>query len=340
MDRVFLIFSGNFLYWNSLILTLAAAAGICAFVSMCLAWGEKPLTIALYVPCALVLSVVLGRFVHWYTLTNQYRGLADAFADLSVGGYALMGAVAACLVLALVFRALKLTEDLPRFLDCLSASGCGAIALGRLSYFFSALDRGSIVSITSLPIAYPVVNGVSGAVEYRFATFLFQSLALMVLFAALLRLMVKRYRLRHVPAGDVTLVFALCYGALAVVLDSTRYDSLYLRSNGFVSAVQILSAVTVVAVAVCYSVRLVKAEGMKKWYTLVWTLIFTMMGGAGFMEYYVQRHGREALFSYIVMSVCLADFVALTLLLRRWTLDAETRKAANADGEMQAEDTE
>lgn len=334
MDRVFLIFSGTFLYWNSLILALSAAAGICCFVSLSLTRDEKPLTIALFIPCALVLSLVLGRFVHWYTLPNQYRGLSAAFADLSVGGYALMGVVAACLILALLFRVLRLTKDLPAFLDCLSVAGCGAIALGRLSYFFSSLDRGSIVSITKLPVAYPVVNAVSGAVEYRFATFLFQAAALTVLFVCLLWLFLKRERMHHVPAGDATLVFALCYCALAVVLDSTRYDSLYLRSNGFVSAVQILSAVTVAAVAVCYSVRLVRAGGMRKWYILIWVLSFLMMGGAGFMEYYVQRHGREALFSYIVMSACLADFVGLTLLLRHRTLGAE-RAAAEADEEAE-----
>lgn len=336
MDRVFLIFSGTFLYWNSLILALSTAAGICCFVSLSLYRNEKPLTIALFIPCALILSLLLGRFVHWYTLPNQYGGLGAAFKDLSVGGYALMGVVAACLILVLIFRALRLTTDLPGFLDCLSVAGCGGIALGRLSYFFSSLDRGSIVSITKLPVAYPVINAVSGATEYRFATFLFQAAALMVLFACLLRLFLKRSRMHHAPAGDAALVFALCYCALAVVLDSTRYDSLYLRSNGFVSAVQILSAVTVAAVAVDYSVRLVRAGGMRKWYVLVWGLIFTMMGGAGFMEYYVQRHGREALFSYIVMSVCLADFVALTLLLRRWTLDAE-KAAAEADEEAQGE---
>lgn len=332
MDRVFLIFSGTSLYWNSLILTLSAAAGICCFAALSLIWDEKPLTIALYIPCALVLSLVLGRFVHWYTLPNQYGGLGAAFANLSVGGYALMGVVAACLIVAAAFRALRLTENLPRLLDCVSVAGCGAIALGRLSYFFSSLDRGSIVSITKLPVAYPVVNGVSGVTEYRFATFLFQAAALMVVFACLLRLNLKNHRMGHLPHGDVTLVFALCYCALAVVLDSTRYDSLYLRSNGFVSAVQTLSAVTVVAVAVCYSVRLVRLGGMKKWYALVWGLIVTMLGGAGFMEYYVQRHGREALFSYIVMSVCLADFVMLTLLLRRWALDAG-KAPTKTDGE-------
>ena len=41
-----------------------------------------------------------------------------------------------------------------------------------------------------------------------------------------------------------------------------------------------------------------------------------LLGGAGFMEYYVQRHGDLAVFSYSVMSVCLIFIVGLALLTR------------------------
>lgn len=323
MDRLFLIFGQTFLYWNSLLLVLAAAAGICAFVSLYLLWDGKPLTAAVFVPCALALSVLLGRLVHWYCLPNQYGGMASAFRNLSSGGYALLGAFAACLIVGLLLWGLRMVDDFPRFLDCLSVAGCGAIAVGRLSFFYSSLDRGSIISVRKLPAAYPVLNAVSGALEYRFATFLFQAIAMAVLFSVLLYLLLRERCLVRIPAGDITIIFGLCYCAVAVLLDSTRYDSLYFRSNGFVSVVQILSAVVVVACAVQYSLRLVRADGMKKWYFLIWGLQLLMVGGAGFMEYYVQRHGREALFSYIVMGACLAQYCALTLLLRFWALTRE-----------------
>lgn len=329
MDRLFLIVGQSFIYWNSLLLVLAAAAGICALVSLHLLWNGREVGLALYVPCALVLSLVLGRLVHWYCLPNQYDGLLAAMTQPARGGYALMGAVAACLILALLWRKLGLIDALPRFLDCLSVAGCGAIAVGRLSFFYSSLDKGSIVKATTAPFAYPIVDAVSGQVEYRFATFLFQAVILGLLFAVLLGMLLRERRLPHLPAGDIALVFALCYCTAAVVLDSTRYDSLYFRSNGFVSVVQILSAVVVVGCTVIYSVRLIRADGMRKFYPLIWLLQLVMVGGAGFMEYYVQRHGREALFSYVVMSVCLADYVALTLLLRRWCLGIEQKKAYN-----------
>jgi len=49
--------------------------------------------------------------------------------------------------------------------------------------------------------------------------------------------------LRH---GHVAMLFMVFYSSMEFVLDSTRYDSSFLRSNGFVSLVQILCAVFLV----------------------------------------------------------------------------------------------
>lgn len=312
MNQIAFIIGDSSLYWTSLLLSLSAAAGICCLAALYPRQADERVCLALFVPFALVLSLVLGRLIHWYCLPNQYADLFTAMTKLSQGGYALMGAVAACLITAGILRATGLCANLPRFLDCLSVAACGAVALGRLSFFYSAQDRGSIVSVTSLPFAYPVVNAVSGLPEYRFATFLIQAMALGLLFAALLWMLLRKKN----PDGDVALVFALVYCALAVVLDSTRYDSLYFRSNGFVSVVQILSCVTLVAIVVFYSVVGIRRNGFDRRYVFLWVQELLMFGGGGLMEYYVQRHGREAVFAYTIMSACLADIVLLTLALR------------------------
>ena len=41
-----------------------------------------------------------------------------------------------------------------------------------------------------------------------------------------------------------------------------------------------------------------------------------MMGVAGYMEYYVQRHGNEAAFAYSLMSGGLIAIVLMTLVIR------------------------
>ena len=118
----------------------------------------------------------------------------------------------------------------------------------------------------------------------------------------------------------------LIYGASQVMLDSTRYDSLFFRSNGFVSIVQVFSALALGLTMVVFSVRMVKAGGFKFWYVPLWILWAAFVGGGGFMEYYVQRHGDQALFAYSVMTLCLAVIVLLTLKVWKAGVKAERKK--------------
>ena len=183
--------------------------------------------------------------------------------------------------------------------------------------FFNSSDRGQIVASTrSLPWVYPVTNAVSGATEYRLATFLLQAMVALLLFLALTAFYRRANKRGTVRDGDTCLIFLMLYGASQVVLDSTRYDSLFFRSNGFVSVVQVLGAVALVLAMILFSRRMVKARGFRAWQIFLWLLIGIAIAGAGYMEYYVQRRGNEALFAYSVMSGCLLFVIALTLLIR------------------------
>ena len=156
----------------------------------------------------------------------------------------------------------------------------------------------------------------SGAVEYRLATFALQSMVALALFIGLAVFYNKGQKRGKLRDGDTCLLFLLLYGASQVVLDSTRYDSLFFRSNGFVSVVQVLGAVALVLAVILFSRRMVKARGLRAWQIFLWLLIGIAIGGAGYMEYYVQRRGNEALFAYSVMSGCLLFVILLTLLIR------------------------
>ena len=207
----------------------------------------------------------------------------------------------------------------------MAIAGCAGMAVGRLASFFNSSDRGQIVEkIQSLPFVYPVTNAVSGQLEYRLATFVIQAMVAGALFVGLA---IFEWRSRgRKQDGDTCLIFLLFYGASQVVLDSTRYDSLFFRSNGFVSMVQVLAAVAMAFAAVLFSVRLVKRTGLRWWYVLLWLLQAAGVGAAGYMEYYVQRRGNEAVFAYSVMSACLLAVVALALVIR--SLGRRSRKSA------------
>ena len=51
------------------------------------------------------------------------------------------------------------------------------------------------------------------------------------------------------------------------------------------------------------------------------------MGGAGYMDYYVQRHGDQAAFAYTNMGACLAVMVLIALIERTLAVSAEWKKA-------------
>lgn len=313
MEQIAFISGNSVFYWNSVVLALAAGAASCIFLAFYLP-GGRPGAAAAAVPGALVLSLFFGRLLHWYFRPDSYPGFWSAITDYTSGGYALIGCFVGCAAAAGLVKLLRLEPFAPAMLDAMSLGGCAGIAVGRLACFFSAADRGQLMPFTALPLAYPVNNVVTGAPEYRLATFVLQAMAAALIFAALAVFFLLGKKRR---TGDVTLLFLLLYGLTQAVLDSTRYDSLYLRSNGFVSAVQLLSAAALVGVSALFSARMVKGRGMRRRYVPLWIGMLALLGGAGYMEYFVQRHGDRALFSYAIMTACLGIFTALSLLTYR-----------------------
>lgn len=329
MDKIAYLGENTVIYWNSIVLTLGALVAICFFLAFYLGKTGNLAAAFATVPVALVLSLLAARFFHWYCRTDSYESFSVAMTDHTTGGYALMGVFLGCFLAAALLRLLQLHKNLPEMLDAMALAGCAGIAVGRLASLFNSSDRGNVVSFESLPFAYPVTNAVSGAVEYRLATFMIQAMVALALFVALSLFYLRGNRKGNLRSGDTALIFLLIYGASQVVLDSTRYDSLFFRSNGFVSMVQVLGAVGLAVSIVCFSRRMVKARGFHFWQVLLWVLIVAAMGGAGFMEYYVQRRGNEAVFAYSVMSGCLVVIILLTLLIRLLAVRAERKFAAH-----------
>ena len=333
MDKIALYSGGTALYWNSIVLTLAAAVAICFFLAFYLGKsGNAPAGFAA-VPVGIVLSLVFARFFHWYCRADSYTSFFTAMTDYTWGGYALMGVFLGCTVTAVLTRGLCLHRNTPEMLDAMSIAGCAGIAVGRLASLFNSSDRGQVLeNFRSLPFAYPVNNAVSGAVEYRLATFFLHALVALALFIALAVFYRKGQKRGKLKDGDTCLIFLLIYGASQVVLDSTRYDSLFFRSNGFVSVVQVLGALGLALAVFVFSRRMVKARGMRAWMIFLWLAIAGLIGGAGYMEYYVQRRGNEALFAYSVMSACRLAFVCLTLVIRKLAVRVERRYHGAFDG--------
>ena len=325
MEKIAFISGEAFYYWSSIVLALSVVTAIVLFASVYIKKGGRIPALCLAIPLCLVSSLVLGRLVHWYCRTDAYESFWVAMTHYASGGYALMGAFAGCILTALVLWALHISDSFTQMLDSLAIGGGAGIAVGRLASLFNASDRGPAVPETlGLPFAYPVTNAVSGEVEYRLATFMLQGIFTAILVVGLLLYMAGTRKRKPLKNGDIFLLFLLFYGTSQIVFDSTRYDSLFMRSNGFISIVQILGAVGLVLPIVLFSIRMVKNTGMKGGYVALWVLMLAAIGGAGYMEYHVQRHGDQALFAYTIMTACLVVAVALSLVI--WCICRKGKK--------------
>ncbi len=312
MAQIAFIAGDNFLYWKDILLILAAASFVFTFLALYWGHGGKFEAGIVTVCMALGLSMVLSRLVHWYSSPDSYPDLLSVAGS---GGYQLIGCFLGCPMAVLLGKAMGLHDHTGKMLDHMCLAGSLAISLGRLASLFDGTCRGQILENTLLPWVYPVENVVSGAVEYRFATFLVQSQIAGLLFFALLYAYVKRPE-KSVD-GETAEVFLLCYSASQIVLDSTRYDSAYFHFNGFVSIVQVACAVTLVAIIVRASIGRIRRKQVRTVDFGIWACIAGLIGLAGYMEYYVQRHGNLALYAYSVMSLSLLGIVLLTMTLRK-----------------------
>lgn len=318
MNRIAFIGEGTFIYWSPIILTLSAIAAICFYVAMYIHKNGNTASLWLSIPLSIVIGLPLARLVHWYCQSGAYASFDAAVQDFSHGGFALLGVFIGCMLAALILRLLGISKNMPLMLDCMSIGGGIGIALGRLSSLFSFTDLGKIVPETvNFPFAYGVLNPVSGQVDNRLATFMIQSFVVALIVVLLLAyLFISKVRKHKIPDGDIFLIFLLCYAATQIVLDSTRYDHLVLRLNGFISMVQVFSMIAVLFAIVLFSVRYIKKYQINPRCIALWIGIAAFFGGACYMEYFVQNNQPKALFAYSMMSAFLLGLICLVLLMR------------------------
>ncbi len=326
MDRIAFMIGERFIYWSPILVALSALAAAFLFYGFYMSRSGNSVGALLAVPMAVCISLVLSRLVHWYCKADSYASLLAALTDFSSGSFALCGAVVGCLLTAFLLRLTGTVKNLPEMLDTMALAGTAGIGLGRLSCLFNTADRGDLLEKAyGLPFSYPLLNAVTGQPEHRLATFMIQAMACGAIFLVLLVYWLATRKKNR--TGNTFILFMLLYGASQVICDSTRYDSLFLRSNGFVSLVQILGAVGVVLAVVLFSVQLCRRRGWNFWYLCFWLVIGGCLGCAGYMEYYVQRHGDQAVFAYTVMTYCMLGVILICAIMMALTPDRKRTRS-------------
>ena len=304
------IYSGHtIIYWSAIIITLGVAAGFCLSYALYTANGGKGSAMWVMLPIALFLSVLLCRFIHWYCHAEQYPGMLKAITDYSNGGYCLPGMFIGIFLAGLIVKALHLTDSAAGLYDAMAPGTALCIAFIRLSSLFNTSCRSTIIIqnpiFKHLPVGIAVPTS-TGLIEYRFATFFIQFMIMMLMTVVLVVFYCRRNKISMgwgVQRGHIAIVALALYGAVEVVLDSTRYDSSFFRLNGFISLVQIVSAVTLLAALVYYSIASIKTRGFKFYHIIIWLVFAGGLALVGYFEYLVQRHGDWYIKCYTVMSI-------------------------------------
>ena len=317
----FFLDNGAVIYWRAVIF---AAGGVCfllMLIGLRLMQGRKLLPVLAAVPPAVFLALLIGRFLHWHCLPESYPSFAAAMTDWRSGGFSLVGVFAAAVLTAWLLRLCRAEPDTPGLLDDLAAAGALGVAVGRLGEQFGSADRGKLLIenplLHRLPYSAVVTHPISGAEEWRFAVFCAQSIWALCLFLLLTgRFFLRRRRTRTLGAetgkGFGFLLFLILYCEGQILLDSTRYDALFLRSNGFVSFEQILCCAVLTLILIVCGLRRRKTGVSRPRYLTAAAVYLGGFGLAGYMEYYVQRHGGAYMFAYGMMALGLAAvFIAL-----------------------------
>ena len=308
MSGAMLTLGSMSLYKSALVIALGAMS---CFMLMRALYprGGLPAALWCFAAADIVLTVLLCRFLHFYCHSEQYASFWKAMTDYSAGGYVLVAAVPAAAGAAYLVKFLGLTQNPARVLDCFAPGAVLAAALIRLSALFNSTCRGKVAVrrplLQRLPLASPVTLS-SGAEDWRFATFFVEFLLLAVVFAFVLRFFLRRRRAPMKAGqkrdGNVALYALVWAAAVALVCDSTRYDSSFLPFNGFVSVTQIACGVCILVPLVLWSLRSIRANGRGSFHWAVWGGWFFALAVAGVAEYLVQRHGDWYLSCYALMS--------------------------------------
>jgi len=297
------------IYWSGIIIALGIAAALILTQSLYTSHGGNGTAVLAFMPIALVLSVLLSRMLHWYCHGEQYAGFFKAITDYSNGDYCLPGVILGCYLAAVAVRVLGFTNNIERLLDCFAPGAALGIALIRLSALFNTSCRSKIAVENPILQRLPFAATVSSN-EYRFATFFVEFILFLLVFLLLMRFFIRRRRYpmkaEQKRDGNTVLLFLMCYGAIELLMDSTRYDSSFLPFNGFVSVGQIMAAVSTFVPLLIFSIRSVRANGQRFVHWLMWIGWVLSIGATGILEYLVQRHGNWYLGCYSAMSLSCA----------------------------------
>lgn len=317
MEPIAVYYENVIIYWRPIVILLSVVAGF--MISMALYHGKKGsnrYVMALYFPLALLLSLILGRILHWYCHIEQYASFSKALTDFSKGDFLIPGVLMAVWLVAFAVAPFTWSRSHLELLDVIAPGFTFTLAMIRLADSFTDACRGKMLvnnkAFQVLPFAVAVKDN-AGNVEYRFATFMISFLLLLIIMMLLLVFYVKDQKWEKKEPlkayGNTFRMFLALYGGMEVVIDSTRYDAAHLYFPGealanlnkgasFMGLSQFLGAIFFVYVITYYLAMATKANKTFKKNIIPLIMFIVGIGVGGVSEYLVQRYSGMYLLWY------------------------------------------
>ena len=312
MENVAIFIGNTQIRWSTLIVICAVFVWFSVSYSLHVSHGGKRYVMFVCLPYMVFFSLLFGRAIHWYSHSELYKSTEDAFyslwtGDFSYGSYDMPGILLAALLTAVLCGRLIGSGGTRRLLDTFSPGLALGLGIVYLADRFGTAARSKMVFPLSGQTNLPLFVSEDGGDSYRLAVYFVLFAGLFIIFILTTVFYLRRnpdYQIVGSYKGATFILFMLLLSALEVVCDSMRYDSSYFRSNGFVSIIQVLSALCFLAVVIFYSIRSVKGNGFRFYHPVIWVFFVAGFGGAIYMEYLVQRHTDWYVKCYVIMSIC------------------------------------
>ena len=298
------VYAGNTqIGYGMIIMVTAFIASMMMTLSLCpvredgeVARFRIKFSLFLYIILSAVFALYLGRFIHWYSHYESYESLYAAFSSME-GSFHEAGIVIGAFIASFISAGISGKKYKAKFLSASSAGIMLFMTLMSLASMFNESDRGKAVIeepfYQGLPFSYPTLTS-AGTSEYRTAVFFwkFMILALITVIAVI----------GCIKAKSALRTYVMYFCAMAL-LDSARYDASFLRSNGFVSLMQIVAGVFLLITVIACTGKLISNRRFRAGHLLYILAFLLGLSLTGFMEYYVQRHGNLYIKCYAEMAV-------------------------------------
>ncbi|MDO5445490.1 MAG: prolipoprotein diacylglyceryl transferase [Eubacteriales bacterium] len=323
------------IYWSSVIITLGMICCLTMTLALYKPRNESTAAVWIFFPLAFIFSFLFSRVLHYYFNAESYKSFLSAMTDYSNGSYVLPGMLLGIWLAASLVSRMGLVSSAARLLDFLTPGVLLLISFIRLSALFNESCRSKIIINIPLFQRLPFSVGSTdpaGNTTFRLATFFIEFIIVFILAFWSLSFFQKNRNLRMQPpcprAGNIMRIFLTAYGAVEIIMDSTRYDSplmhfRFLSSlnqySAFISLAQIFAAVSAIAVLIFYSRMSMKAAGFSWKHPVLWLVFLASLFGMGYLgEYRVQRYGTQKYFEcYGIMAAsCILMFLCVFFMYR------------------------